>query len=81
MEKKGENQPELKENGFEKYIGEKGERTYKSPLRLPMIIGFPVSRSLTQKSAVENSQLTGNCFLSWIIESKFFIKSGTSKTS
>jgi len=24
MEKKGENQPELKENGFEKYIGEKG---------------------------------------------------------
>lgn len=71
--------PDLKR--LEKYDSSIGERTYKSPLRLPVIIGFPVSHSLTQKSTLENSQLTGNCFVSWLIESKFFIKLGTSKTS
>lgn len=59
--------PDLKR--LEKYDSGIEEKTYKSPLRLPMIIGFPVSCSLTQKSTLENSQLIGNCFVSLLIES------------
>jgi hypothetical protein len=38
-------------------------------------------RSLTQKSTLVNSQLTGNWVVSWLTKSKLFFKWGTNKTS